>query len=112
MDFKEFLSSCTSRSSTFQLSSLKSKNIKLYNHIYGSKHIGRKHLLTINVVEHLRKLRERGVDSKMIVPETYIIKGDTHEMDLESCISSIASHPENSMWIIKPGEFSNRGKGI
>lgn len=69
-------------------------------------------MLTINVVEHLEKLRKCGENPKMIIPETYIIKGDTHESDLEDCMHRISPHPENSMWIIKPGEFSNRGKGI
>jgi hypothetical protein len=31
---------------------------------------------------------------------------------MKNCISAIESFPEKSMWIIKPGEFSNRGKGI
>lgn len=95
-----------------KISTICADKLKIYNHINGSKHVGRKQLLTINVTNYFNKLKSENTLENGIIPETFIIKGESHESDLKSCLEGISSYAENSMWIIKPGEFSNRGKGI
>jgi hypothetical protein len=97
INFESLLSQLLSPKLEISLSMINARNLKLYNHIDGSKHIGRKQLLTINVVEYFKKLNEEGKQEKLIIPETFIIKGETNETDMKNCIEGIQSYDENTM---------------
>lgn len=84
--------------------------LKIANHINGIKHVAKKHLLTQNVYNYARK---NNMDPFSIVPETYFIEDKSLESSMIDALSQIeAKHGFSNPWIIKPGENSNRGKGI
>jgi len=117
MEFKKFFTEFVKKSkskkeNSFSISKIQVEKLKVYNHINGSKHIGRKQLLTLNLIKYFKTLEEKGIEEKLIIPETFVIKGETEDKDICSCLEKIEPYPEKSMWIIKPGEFSNRGVGI
>lgn len=89
---------------------IKSANLQLTNHVKGSKHIGRKQLLT----QHVYSLaEERGLDPYSYIPKTYFIREDNINKDIEEMLGDIETNfGFKEPWIIKPGEFSNRGSGI
>lgn len=44
------------------------------------------------------------------IPETYLI--DTNPVEREACLQRFRKVYNNDIWIIKPGEGTNRGHGI
>ena len=88
------------------------KNFFIFNHIKGMKHIGRKQLLTVNITEYCNSNPAKA----NIIPKTHLLNQETFEEDLKKCLASLEAKQEAGLdqgpWIIKPGEFSNRGKGI
>ena len=86
----------------------------LFNHIKGMKHIGRKQLLTSNVYHHCKSLGT--ITPERVIPETFLINQESSSQDIASCLDKIQASLDSGdfkgPWIIKPGEFSNRGKGI
>lgn len=87
------------------------KKLNLFNHIKGMKHIGRKQLMTIHIYDYCQKT---GIKLDSIIPKTFLIKTKTSDSDIQTCIEQIKQDSEGFSipWIVKPGEFSNRGKGI
>lgn len=97
-------------SSLKKIPSIKQANFQVTNHIKGSKHIGRKQLLT----QHIYALAEsRGINPYSIIPKTYFIREDDIKKDIKAMLNDIEENYNFlNPWIIKPGEFSNRGSGI
>ena len=94
-----------------KISRIKSSNLRLTNHIKGMKNITRKQLLTQNVYKFASNTLKK--DPFSIIPKTYFIKEETTETDVEAMLEDIeATESFENPWIIKPGEFSNRGCGI
>jgi len=53
------------------------------------------------------------VDDNM--PLTFLVKGDTKDSEFikfKQYFELQRQNGQNNQWILKPGEFSNRGKGI
>jgi hypothetical protein len=44
------------------------------------------------------------------MPKTFIVR-DTHDPEFKKLRQYIRTHPDD-VWMVKPGENSNRGKGI
>jgi Tubulin-tyrosine ligase family len=83
----------------------------LMNHMKGLKYITRKHLLYQTMKEYCEKNKLAISD---LVPETWVLRGDTFEADLENLIKEKAAKNDfyKDPLIVKPGENSNRGQGI
>lgn len=107
----DIVSESVAMSQNFPTSSISVSKLNLFNHVQGVKHLGRKQLMTIHISNHCK---EKGIKLDSIVPKTFLINTKTCESDLMDCIQGIKkdSHQFSIPWIIKPGEFSNRGKGI
>lgn len=76
------------------------------------KHIGRKQMMTIHIYKYCL---ENNLKRDLIIPKTFLINTKTCDEDIKNCLEEIKNEdPEGFQipWIIKPGEFSNRGKGI
>ena len=88
-----------------------SDKIYLVNNIKGMHHIARKSLLAQTIIDHGRAI---GFDPFTIIPQTYFIKGARFEKDIDELVKIITSSPDGFEvpYIVKPGEFTNRGKGI
>jgi len=85
-------------------------SIRVSNHIKGIKHLSRKNLLAINIYEYAKKCN---IDPNSMIPTTYFIREDDCESSIDSALQIIEQeYGFDDPWIIKPGEFSNRGKGI
>lgn len=93
------------------ISCIENKSLKYGNHLPGMYHLSRKHKLTINVTEYREK---HNLSSPRMIPETYIISKDSWKEDLEKFTQKvkISDISQKNPWILKPGERSNRGKGI
>jgi hypothetical protein len=80
-------------------------NLKMINHFEGMHHIGKKHLLALHI-QHFCKAKK--LDPKNYIPFTLIIS------NLNEIEKNMAKLEANTckIWIVKPGENSNRGKGI
>lgn len=93
-----------------KIPSIKQSNFQVTNHIKGSKYISRKQLLTKHVYALAKK---RGIDPYSIIPKTYFIKEEDVKIDVKKMLKDIEKNYDfEDPWIIKPGEFSNRGSGI
>lgn len=75
--------------------------IRLTNHVKGLKNIGKKHLLTKHLVNFCSANQ---LDISSIIPKTVIV---SHNEKINYDFLE-----DGKIYIIKPGEFSNRGKGI
>lgn len=103
--------------------SIISENLNIGNHIKGLMFISRKFMLAKTVIEHCSKT---GQDPFKVIPLTFFVQMETYDADLTSMVKSVrdvqTKASKTGMWdpvteyivpiIIKPGEYSNRGKGI
>ena len=84
---------------------------KLYNRVEGSDTLSNKKSLFFNLKEYYEKI---GADPYQALPVTFHIKDGVHE----HTFAEFRRYYERSIvegvnvWIIKPGENSNRGYGI
>lgn len=84
----------------------------LNNHLKGLMHISRKTLLAETLVKYFKGL---SLNVLAVIPKTYLIYGDTFDQDLKAVMKEAETTEDGTLkvpLIIKPGEFSNRGKGI
>jgi len=80
----------------------------LTNHLKGVYCISRKHLLGDLAAAYNH---ENGAPL-IPIPETYTVSKEDYFNDLNSVLKQIEGSGADCLWILKPGEFSNRGKGI
>ena len=106
------------------VNSVQSESLFLNNHIRGIHYISRKYYLAKTIIDHCGKLNK---DPFAVVPRTFFVTSGNYETDIASLVKSVREIQEKASgsskaWdsasefkipiIIKPGEYSNRGKGI
>ena len=104
--------------------SVQSESLFLNNHIRGIHYISRKYYLAKTIIDHCAKLNK---DPFTVVPRTFFVASGNYETDLVCLVKNVREIQEKASgstkpWdstsefkipiIIKPGEYSNRGKGI
>ena len=90
---------------------LRLESFTILNHVSGLGYIAKKHLLFDTLRSYCR---EHGLDLGRLVPETWVLRGDTLEEDLQQLVAQKGASADqwSSPLILKPGENSNRGQGI
>ncbi|CAD8071613.1 unnamed protein product [Paramecium sonneborni] len=78
-------------------------NTKLHNHIQNNTHLGSKKNLFYNMKKYYQ---EKGLNVFDFLPQTYHIKNK------EDVQIFVQQNQNQSIWIVKPAEFTNRGHGI
>ncbi|CAD8157486.1 unnamed protein product [Paramecium pentaurelia] len=78
-------------------------NSKLHNHIQNNTHLGSKKNLFYNMK---RYYEQQGLNVFDFLPQTYHIK---NKEDLQNFVQQ---NHNQSIWIVKPAELTNRGHGI
>ncbi|CAD8156726.1 unnamed protein product [Paramecium pentaurelia] len=78
-------------------------NTKLHNHIQNNTHLGSKKNLFYNMKKYYE---QKGLNVFDFLPQTY------HIRNKEDLNNFIQQNPNQSIWIVKPAELSNRGHGI
>jgi tubulin--tyrosine ligase len=88
-----------------------SRLIRTYNKLHRNLHLTTKKRLFLNLNLYCQA---HSKDVFEIVPLTFCIKGisDPEFAAFEASYRSKAAAHEANVWIVKPGEFTNRGKGI
>lgn len=83
----------------------------ILNHISGLSHISKKHMLHDTLKNYCKT---HNLDLGKIIPETWVLRGDTLDDDLQQLVAQKAATTDGwaSPLIVKPGENSNRGQGI
>ena len=81
---------------------------RVYNHLEGISNISNKKDMFINLREYYKNIQE---DLFQSIPETYHIL-NSQDAELQRFITRFEENPNLNIWIIKPGENSNRGNGI
>ncbi len=83
------------------------ESLRVHNHLPFNYHLGNKKALYHNLKNYLS---QRGVPLDDFIPETFHITSPSDPEYLRfqsSCLSD-----KKALWIIKPGEYSNQGRGI
>lgn len=80
----------------------------MYNRIPSNYHLSNKKNLFENLSEYYQNLN---LDPFDFIPETYLVTPDPEDTRMEEFIEYSESL-KNPLWILKPGENSNRGRGI
>jgi hypothetical protein len=85
-----------------------SKKTKLYNKLIDSWQLGNKKALFANMKRYYKAMHRDPFD---VLPVTFHVKAakDSEHEKFKSYLNKIES---KSMWIIKPGENTNCGRGI
>jgi hypothetical protein len=104
--------------------SMQCESLFLNNHIRGIHYISRKYFLAKTIIDHCGKLNK---DPFGVMPRTFFVTSGNYEADIVLLVKSVREIQEKASgsskaWdsasefkipiIIKPGEYSNRGKGI
>jgi len=85
--------------------------IRLHNHVEGNEHLGDKKAIFYNMKKYYESINK---DPFEVLPLTFHIKEGKDDKEYQKFLEAykeLESKGE-SIWIIKPGENSNRGKGI
>jgi hypothetical protein len=83
---------------------------KLYARIEDNFHLANKKGLLLNMQEYYR-LKGKCIFKSHVFPQTFLIKNGYSDEEYYRLKEYIMDNPE-SVWIVKPGENSNRGTGI
>lgn len=96
---------------TAKLNSVMPEAVVIANHVKGLKLIARKAELAHTVIAHCKN---QGTDPFTVIPLTYFVRGENFSADMNDLVKTIKESAEgfNTPYIVKPGEFTNRGKGI
>ena len=84
----------------------------VYNKVENNISLSNKNNLSLNMNQYYKQSGEN-VDDNM--PLTFLVKGDTKDSEFikfKQYFELQRQNGQNNQWILKPGEFSNRGKGI
>lgn len=94
-----------------KLNSIMPESVVIANHVKGLKLIARKAELAHTVISHCKSLE---TDPFKVIPLTYFVRGENFQADMNDLVNTIKQSTEGFMtpYIVKPGEFTNRGKGI
>ena len=84
------------------------KQTCIYNRISKNYHLANKKNLFLNLKKYYLALDK---DPNDYIPMTYLIKKGTDDESFKSFLLQ-TKHLKNICWIIKPGENTNRGRGI
>lgn len=89
-----------------------SQNIKVHNHLENNYHLGNKKALFHNL-NNFMKMQNRDIFE--FIPVTFHVNGkkdQEYQQFMEMYRGLEIDKKTENVWIIKPGENSNRGKGI
>lgn len=84
----------------------------IYNKIESNFNLSNKKNLFLNMKTYYEST---GEDINKHMPLTFLVTGgvkDSSFMVFKDYFQKATQNNENNQWILKPGEFSNRGKGI
>ncbi|CAD8173564.1 unnamed protein product [Paramecium octaurelia] len=84
-------------------------NIKIHNHIDRNYHLGNKKALYHNLKKYFELTKQ---DLNSIIPRTFHIQKGARDKTYLQFLEFYKKQPKGSTWIVKPGEFTNRGTGI
>ncbi|CAD8097268.1 unnamed protein product [Paramecium sonneborni] len=84
-------------------------NIKIHNHIDKNYHLGNKKAMYHNLKKYYELTKQ---DLNQIIPKTFHIQKGARDKTYLQFLEFYKKQPKGSTWIIKPGEFTNRGTGI
>lgn len=90
----------------------KPMELKIHNHFENNFHLGNKKALFYNLREYYEKTNQNVFQD---IPTTFHIrKGleDPEYSNFLNCFNEMKEKTGQKLWILKPGERSNRGKGI
>ena len=83
---------------------------QIYNHLDGINEVAQKSRMFVNLSKYYQSL---GRDPFEILPVTYLIPSSANfEFHPQFKAFRTAAQEKGSIWIFKPGESSNQGKGI
>mmetsp|Transcript_7749 Transcript_7749/g.7207 ORF Transcript_7749/g.7207 Transcript_7749/m.7207 type:complete len:139 (-) Transcript_7749:830-1246(-) len=83
---------------------------KLYARLEDNHHLANKKGLLINLQEFY-KIQNKCVFESKIFPQTFLIREGFHDKEYQNFLEFHQKNP-NQIYILKPGENSNRGCGI
>ena len=84
----------------------------MYNKIEDNYHLSNKKALFVNMKTYYEAMHEDPFDS---LPVTFHVKdglSDQHWQDFTDYYDNRMDNKQLNMWILKPGENTNRGQGI
>ncbi|CAD8095262.1 unnamed protein product [Paramecium sonneborni] len=84
-------------------------NIKIHNHIDKNYHLGNKKAMYHNLKKYYELTKQ---DLNQIIPRTFHIQKGARDKVYLQFLEFYKKQPKGSTWIVKPGEFTNRGTGI
>ena len=85
------------------------KGEKLYNHLEGNFHLSSKKALFYNLKSYFEALK---TDPFKWIPLTFHIKNTENDKQYLQFLKHYGKNQSQNIWIIKPGENTNRGNGI
>lgn len=90
---------------------LESTSVKIYNKLEDNYHLSNKKALFLNMRNYYEALGQNPYNS---LPITFHIKTGLDDPEFEQFKRTFeeATDPKANIWIIKPGENTNRGNGI
>jgi len=85
--------------------------LRLYNHVEGNGHLANKKAMFYNMKAYYESI---GKDPFKVLPITFHIKEGKNDKEYQKFIEEYEKNKEHTenIWIIKPGENTNRGRGI
>lgn len=87
-------------------------NPLIYNKIENNYNLSNKKNLFLNMKEYYKSV---GEDMHSNIPLTFLVSGDVTDSsftEFKECYNRNTQLSKNNQWILKPGEFTNRGSGI
>ncbi|CAK94059.1 unnamed protein product (macronuclear) [Paramecium tetraurelia] len=84
-------------------------NLKIHNHIEKNYHLGNKKALYHNLKRYYELTKQ---DLHSIIPMTFHVQKGSKDKVYLQFLENYKKLPKGSTWIVKPGEFTNRGTGI
>ncbi|CAD8203545.1 unnamed protein product [Paramecium octaurelia] len=83
--------------------------LKIHNHIEKNYHLGNKKALYHNLKRYYELIKQ---DLHSIIPITFHVQKGSRDKVYLQFLEHYKKLPKGSTWIVKPGEFTNRGTGI
>jgi tubulin--tyrosine ligase len=90
----------------------KSNDWRIYAKMEANHHLSNKYALFYNMTNYYRSI---GVNPFDVLPLTFHIRNGTYDEQFfrwQNLFKELELKPESNIWIVKPGEDTNRGVGI
>jgi hypothetical protein len=90
----------------------KKEPVRIFNKIHNNQHLVKKSILFDNLMAYYKMTGENANEN---IPVTFTIKEGINDLQFElfkQFFNNNIEHKIQNIWIIKPGEDTNRGNGI